>query len=410
MTLPTTGTPELLHLLSEFVPDDLINNLLPRHRGAGRHNEWSAGQLYRVLLLLLLTPTRSSNLLCSLLSDQRSWRRFAHLPNRRKLPGARQLHEFRTRLTPSVLRHINEHLLERLLKNWPSDQPGVALIDATDLPASTNEYNKGRGGRYSARKAALGGRTKKTGQSRWFIGYKKHTLRLWLAHYTEAVLLVPLMTWAVPANRGEALFLRPSLQYCAKRLGWLPKWVVGDMAYISLAEQRRIREELDVAVVTRLRPDMHWMEPYGYDGVPRCPQGQQLEWLGYEKHYQQQWFGALPGKQSLCSWCWDQARCEREFGYPASAHEILFGLLPQAAPLAKHLLEKVRPWVEPAQSFEKHQLGLRRFFLNSLHLTWVMTLLADAVVLMRAQALLSRPPEVLPLGELTPNQLEFPYV
>src|SRR5205809_705344 len=69
---------------------------------------------------------------------------------------------------------------------------------------------KARGG-YSAHKAALGGRTKKTGQSRWFIGYKKHTLRLWMAHYTESTMLVPLMTWAAPANRGEALFLWPQL-------------------------------------------------------------------------------------------------------------------------------------------------------------------------------------------------------
>jgi hypothetical protein len=255
----------------------------------------------------------------------------------------------------------------------------------------------------------VGGRTKKTGQSRWYIGYKKHTLRLWLAHYTEAVLLVPLMTWAVPANRGEALFLWPTLRHCARRLPWLPKWVVGDMAYISLANQRRIREQLAVAVVTRLRPDMHLQEPYAPDGVPRCPQGQRLEWLGYEAIFQEQWFGAN-AQAELCPWCWHRNQCPREFAYPAAAHEILFGLLPQAAPLAKHLLEKVRPWVEPAQSYEKNQLGLRRFFLNSLHLTWVMTLLADSVVLLRAHALLSRPRPTPLLGQLTPKQLAFPWL
>ena len=98
-----------------------------------------------------------------------------------------------------------------------------------------------------------------------------------------------------------------------------------------------------------------------------------------------------------------------EFAYPASAHEILLGLFPQATPLAKHLLEKVRPWVEPAQSYEKNQLGLRRFFLNSLHLTWIMTLLADAVVLLRAHALLSQPRPTAPLGDLTPKQLSFSW-
>jgi hypothetical protein len=267
---------------------------------------------------------------------------------------------------------------------------------------------KKNGGSFSAHKAALGGRTKKTGQSRWFIGYKKHTLRLWLAHYSHSVLLVPLMSWAVPANRREALFLWPSLRYCAKRLGWLPNWVVGDMAYISLATQRRIRQELQVAVVTRLRPDMRWIEPYDSEGIPRCPQGQPLEWLGYDPASQDQWFGPAQ-KNQLCNWCWQQTHCAREFAYPASAHEILFGLLPQATPLAKHLLEKVRPWFEPAQSYEKNQLGLRRFFLNSLHLTWIMTLLADAVVLLRAQALLSQPRPTAPLGELTPKQLSFSW-
>lgn len=261
---------------------------------------------------------------------------------------------------------------------------------------------------FSAHKAALGGRTKKTGQSRWFIGYKKHTLRLWLAHYSESVLLVPLVTWVAPANRGEALFLWPSLRHCAQRLRWLPKWVVGDMAYISLASQRRIREEFEVAIVTRLRPDMRWIEPYDSDGVPRCPQGQALEWLGYDAPSQNQWFGAAPNAE-LCNWCWQRTQCPREFAYPASAHEILLGLLPQASALAKHLLQKVRPWVEPAQSYEKHQLGLKRFFLNSLHLTWIMALLADTVVLLRAQALLSHPRPTAPLGDLTPKQLIFSW-
>jgi hypothetical protein len=94
------------------------------------------------MLLLLLTPARSTNLLCQLLPEHRAWRRFAHLPNRCRLPSPRQLHEFRLRLTPGVLRRINEHLLRAVLVTWPQDQLGIGLIDATDLPAATNEYKK----------------------------------------------------------------------------------------------------------------------------------------------------------------------------------------------------------------------------------------------------------------------------
>jgi hypothetical protein len=74
---------------------------------------------------------------------------------------------------------------------------------------------------------------------------------------------------------------------------------------------------------------------------------------------------------------------------------------------SQRLLQQVRPWIEPAQSYEKNQLGLSQFFLNSLRLTWMMSLLADAAVLLRALALLRQPACPLPLGQLTPWQLSL---
>src|SRR6185295_3720168 len=88
MDLPTTGTDALLKMLSPYVPDLEVEAALPRRTG-GRRAEWSSSQLLRVLLLLLLTPARSTNLLCELLPEQRAWRRFAHLPNLRRLPNPR---------------------------------------------------------------------------------------------------------------------------------------------------------------------------------------------------------------------------------------------------------------------------------------------------------------------------------
>ena len=220
--------------------------------------------------------------------------------------------------------------------------------------------------------------------------------------------MIPLVSWAVPANRGEALFLLPSLRECQRRLQWLPKWVVGDMAYINLQAQKKIREELEVAVVTRLRPDMHLVPPFTGRGIPRCHQGQPLRWLHYDDQAQQQWFGVAPGEQ-ICPWCWEQSRCPREFAFASAEHEILLGRVPYASWLAKHLNERVRPWIEPAQAYEKHQLGLNRFFLNSLQLTWVMSLLADLVVLLRAHALLTNPAPLSPLHHLVPTQTTFPW-
>jgi hypothetical protein len=141
MDIPTTGTSALLDLLSPYVPDLEIEALVSRRAG-GRRAEWSSAQLLRVLLLLLITPARSTNLLCELLPEQRAWRRFARLPNLRRVPNVRQLHEMRERLTPRVLRQLNTVLLRRIFATWPKDLPGTAIIDATDLPAATNEYKK----------------------------------------------------------------------------------------------------------------------------------------------------------------------------------------------------------------------------------------------------------------------------
>ena len=85
----------------------------------------------------------------------------------------------------------------------------------------------------------------------------------------------------------------------------------------------------------------------------------------------------------------------------------MFGLLPLASPTAQHVLQPVRPWIEPAQSFEKNQLGLGKIFLNGLRFTSAMSLLADAAVLLRASALLRRPPLRPLLAELMPTQLSL---
>ena len=115
----------------------------------------------------------------------------------------------------------------------------------------------------------------------------------------------------------------------------------------------------------------------------------------------------MPEHPQYCPHCWEAARCPRHFGYAAGAHETLFGLIPLASRVSRRLLRQVRPWIEPAQSFEKNQLGLGQMFLNSLRLTWQMSLWTDSAVLLRTMAWLDAPQEISLLAGLQPNQLEF---
>lgn len=142
ISLETTGSHALLERLAPFIPDEFINDLVPAQVGRGRRRHWSPAQLYRLLLLTLLTPAHSCNLMLELLDQERAWRKFARLPNRYRLPVASQLHDFRRAMGIGGLRRVNERLLVPLLEGLVPDRKSVGLIDATDLPAASSAFKK----------------------------------------------------------------------------------------------------------------------------------------------------------------------------------------------------------------------------------------------------------------------------
>jgi hypothetical protein len=141
-SLPMTGTNELLTILDPYIPDDFINDHWNSRPARGPCWQFSAAQLWRVHLLALLTPVHSLNLLATMLSEQRAWRSFARLRHRHEVPDARILNAFRDRVGVMGFRQINEVLLAPLIQTAVLWEGAVALIDATDLPASCNGFKK----------------------------------------------------------------------------------------------------------------------------------------------------------------------------------------------------------------------------------------------------------------------------
>ncbi len=250
----------------------------------------------------------------------------------------------------------------------------------------------------------IGGRSRKDGFSRYYVGYKKHTLRLWLRQHQPNILLAPLISWAAPANRDDVVFLEPSVHYCARHLEWTPDIIVGDLGYLGLKGQRRLRENRHVALVTKFRSDMVLPDAFDDPFNLTCEQGQILRWLGFNEKEQLHWFG-VSDPHPLCPWCWQQSSCPKEFSFSPRDHEILFGTIPFGSCVGQQLLRQARSWIEATQSYEKNQLGLSQFFLNSLRLTWIVCLLADTVALLRAKAMILEPQKTDPLEALRPRQM-----
>lgn len=220
--------------------------------------------------------------------------------------------------------------------------------------------------------------------------------------------MIPLVSWAAPASVPESYLLKPSLDYCIKRLALRPDIVVGDMGYIHHETKHHFRTRWNLAIVTKMKADMLAHCEYSPVAALRCPQGQELVWAGYDPDDQLHWFEP-GGTARLCPWCWQQSSCAKQFHHAAAEHETFFGSIPLNTLTAYKLLYWVRPWIEPAQSFEKNQLGLKRLFYNSLHFCWTASLLADSVVLLRSLAILAQPKPSEPLAELMPRQANFDF-
>jgi len=170
--------------------------------------------------------------------------------------------------------------------------------------------------------------------------------------------------------------------------------------------KQRCREQWGVSVLTKSRSDMKLVPPYVAWHQAACPQGEPLTWLGYDGRAGEHWLG-IGTEPEFCRSGWEATRCPRQFAHPPAEHETLLGRLPLASRVVRMMLQQVRPWIEPAQSFEKNQLGLSDVFFNSLRFTWVMSLLADAAVLLRARALLGRPVMRPLLTDSMPVQLSL---
>ncbi len=217
-TLPATGTAQLLKLLSPYIPDSFINQLVPRHRGRGRRQQLNSAQLYRLHLLSVLTPVHAFNHLVRLLAEQRDWRRFAHLSNRQAVPDVWMLNQFRERCGVSGLRRINEQLLTPMLPQSTVANPALALIDATDLEASCSGHKKSRPDN-TAQHAALGVGGRSNAEPVLCRVQEAHLSALAASVVNGGVLLVPLVSWVAPRQLRRRRIPRPSV-ICSPPACW----------------------------------------------------------------------------------------------------------------------------------------------------------------------------------------------
>ena len=135
-------------------------------------------------------------------------------------------------------------------------------------------------GAWSAQCATLGARSLKAGHTRFFVGYKKHTLRLWLRRYEPAVLLVPLVSWAAPAHVPEGYLLKGQHPPMLAAAGLASGHRGGRPGLHSATNQKGNPPGMESGGGHKIKSDMTVIEPFDAWDQMSCPQGQPLHWLG----------------------------------------------------------------------------------------------------------------------------------
>jgi len=90
------------------------------------------------------------------------------------------------------------------------------------------------------------------------------------------------------------------------------------MGYLAAEAKRYCRQQWSVAVLTHILSDMKLVAPFINETQAVCPQGEPVNWLGYDPVTREHWFGVSAA--ALCPCCWQASDCPRQFVYPAQTH------------------------------------------------------------------------------------------
>jgi hypothetical protein len=233
---------------------------------------------------------------------------------------------------------------------------------------------------YTAKEAAKGHRTKKSGQSEWFVGYKKHTLRILFLNQSP-IWSIPAITVVKPANTGDGDVLSEMILLWPQ---YLPApIIVADMGYLQAERKKQLREQYKIALITRVRASMKPPQNFGLepDGCPTCFWGQRLrhDFFDWEK---QKHLYLKPDEGQKCYQCLFSFNCPQESWLSPEIHETYLCAQPLHTKLAQKLLQYARPVAEPAFNEDKNRFMLKSLFINSLSLAEFASLLVDSTKLL----------------------------
>lgn len=261
---------------------------------------------------------------------------------------------------------------------------------------------------YSARGAAKGYRSKKSGRSPFFVGYKKHTF--WLINKgPDKTVVIPLKSFIDGANVDDAVFVKPFIEPFSKILKKHDLIIVADRSYMDDELKRDLRTCYHVALLTDVKKNMFPPSLCNEKGEPLCKAGAPLKHLEYDKELKKHIYAGLDFE---CCCCGLRHNCPKEFLISPDSSEHYLGLIPLHTKVAKRLLKEYRPVCEQGFLRDKQFQHIGNFYANSLDLVSIVSHVSDTCSVLKiiAEMRIKRGKQVKHVYKNNLVQLRFDFM
>lgn len=262
-----------LKAIDALLDDDVLDRLLaPQGYTPSKRKIFPHHFLRAELLKSLKYPEVSYRKYCgNVLNnlEKKTERAFVHLPLHKKVTISHsQLSQFRSGLNFSQLINLAVYVIHLLIESGKIEHPFlISGVDSSELPVISNSVPlatavvKDKKVRiYSDLDADCGARRNKRDKSRYFVGYRAHTLA---AIDPATGHNYPLFSLIAPGNHHDNLLL-PQLMCFAEAMGLETEIITADEAYGDAEQNTALRRTYGVSVVTP--PSQKVKAPENVDG------------------------------------------------------------------------------------------------------------------------------------------------
>ncbi|RIV16617.1 hypothetical protein D2Q93_16850 [Alicyclobacillaceae bacterium I2511] len=287
-----------------------------------------------------------------------AWRSFIGVQNPSKVPSHQSLSDFRTKVGPEGFEKIRNEFIRQAVKIDGFIQDILAAIDSRPIYANVNGYKKKRCGcedkktcscekTFSDPDATYGVQRSKANQSKFFIGYRKHSITC--ATSQGPIVLLSILK---PNNIHDVNLMLPLIEQVRKVEELRTKYLAADLGYLDADDQKTAFHDHDMTVVTGFKSNTVLPEACDTLGRPECEQGHRLVWDGFDTVNATSWFR---GDVSYCSGCPLQGTCDKQFGFFMDENPVLYGPVPQDTAPHKQMLH-FRKQIELSFAIESNKL------------------------------------------------------